>query len=687
MAYRFTELVDVPRLQGLMDGFCRITGMPIGIIDPDGTILVASEWQEICVEFHRVHPELAARCRESNLHIKSHLREGEYYQHKCLNGLWDVGIPVVIGGEIAALLLAGQFFYDDEQPDVAFFRQQAREFGLDEAKYLAALERVPVFSREEVRKVMDYCASLVGLLADAGLAQLRQLEVDRALRESEQRVRLLLNSTAEAIYGLDLAGNCVFCNPACLRLLGYEDESRLLGRKMHEILHHSRSDGTYFPAEECHISRAFLHGEGVHVQDDVFWRTDDTPLPVEYWSYPVRRDGEVIGAVVTFLDITERKRAEEALRNSEEKFARAFRTAPIIIAITTLDEGRLIEVNDTFERLFGYRRDQVVGRTTLQLNIWQNPAERLWFVRLLREEGAVRELEFNFRHRSGRIFAGRLSAEVININGQECVLTLVNDVTEQKRSRERIELLNASLAARAAELETVNRELEAFSYSLSHDLRSLLGQIDLSAQVLHHQCGACLDETGTMLVKVILETSEKMEQLVEAMLVLSRVSGKEMERQPVDLSMLANEILLSHQAAAAERPADVFVAPGLTAVGDPQLLRVVLDNLLGNAWKYTEKAARRRIEVGMECQNGEPVFFVRDNGVGFDREAAADIFKPFHRLHTSEEFAGTGIGLATVQRIILRHGGRVWAEGMPGEGATFYFTLPTDRGTAGGGGC
>lgn len=687
MAYRFTDLVDMPRLRDLMERFCQISGMPVGIVTPDGEILVASEWQEICVEFHRVHPELAERCLESNLHIKGHLREGEYFQHKCLNGLWDVGIPIVIGGEVSAMLIAGQFFYDDERPDVAFFRDQARRFGLDEAKYLAALEQVPVFSREKVRSVMEYCAGLVGLLADTGVARLRQLDVDQALRESEQRVRLLLNSTAEAIYGLDLAGNCIFCNPACLRFLGYEDESRLLGQQMHRLIHHTRVNGSHFPREECHINRAFLYGEAVHVQDDVFWRADDKPLPVEYWSHPVRRDGEVIGAVVTFLDITERKRAEEALRSSEEKFARAFRTAPIMIAITTLDEGRLVEVNDTFERSFGYRRDQAIGRTTLQLNLWQNPAERLWFVRLLREEGAVRELEFNFRHRSGRIFMGLLSAEVISINGQQCVLTLVNDVTERKRAQGRIELLNASLAARAAELETVNRELEAFSYSLSHDLRSLLGQIDLSAQVLHHQCGTCLDDTGTMLVDVILETSNKMEQLIEAMLVLSRVSGKEMEQRTVDLSMLANEILLSHQAAAPERPADIFVAPGLQAVGDSQLLRVVLDNLLGNAWKYTEKVPRRRIEVGMECQSGEQVFFVRDNGIGFDRAAAADIFKPFQRLHNSAEYPGTGIGLATVQRIILRHGGRVWAEGKAGEGATFYFTLPAVREPMNGAGC
>ncbi|BDV44502.1 hypothetical protein GURASL_34250 [Geotalea uraniireducens] len=687
MAYRFTDLVDMPRLRDLMERFCQISGMPVGIVTPDGEILVASEWQEICVEFHRVHPELAERCLESNLHIKGHLREGEYFQHKCLNGLWDVGIPIVIGGEVSAMLIAGQFFYDDERPDVAFFRDQARRFGLDEAGYLAALERVPVFSREKVRSVMEYSAGLVGLLADTGVARLRQLEVDQALRESEQRVRLLLNSTAEAIYGLDMAGNCIFCNPACLRFLGYEDESRLLGQQMHQLIHHTRVNGSHFPREECHVNRAFLYGEAVHVQDDVFWCADDKPLPVEYWSHPVRRDGEVIGAVVTFLDITERKRAEEALRSSEEKFARAFRTAPIMIAITTLDEGRLIEVNDTFERSFGYLRDQAIGRTTLQLNLWQNPAERLWFARLLREEGAVRELEFNFRHRSGRIFMGLLSAEVIGINGQQCVLTLVNDVTERKRAQGRIELLNASLAARAAELETVNRELEAFSYSLSHDLRSLLGQIDLSAQVLHHQCGTCLDDTGTMLVDVILETSNKMEQLIEAMLVLSRVSGKEMEQRTVDLSMLANEILLSHQAAAPERPADIFVAPGLQAVGDSQLLRVVLDNLLGNAWKYTEKVPRRRIEVGMECQSGEQVFFVRDNGIGFDRTAAADIFKPFQRLHNSAEYPGTGIGLATVQRIILRHGGRVWAEGKAGEGATFYFTLPAVREPMNGAGC
>ncbi|RNC66692.1 MAG: PAS domain S-box protein [Desulfuromonadales bacterium] len=679
MPYRFEDLVDINRLRKLVEQFNATADIAVGIVDPDGNILIEAGWQEICVDFHRVHPESELRCRESNAYITEHLGSEHSVEYKCKNGLWDVGMPIVIAGEHVATLFIGQFFYEGEKPDIEFFRSQARQFGFDEDRYLAALQRVPVVSRDKVRRTMDYYESFVSLIADMGLATLREREAEQALQEREAQVRMLLNSAAEAIYGLDLEGRCIFTNPACLRMLGYSDEKELLGKTTHDLFHHSRSDGTPLPIEECRVKQAFLRGEGVHVGDEVFWRADGTSFPVEYWSYPVKRDEQMVGAVVTFLDITERRRAEEALRESEEKFSKAFRTSPVMLGISILSDGRFIEINEAFERAFGYSRDEVVGRTSRELNIWQNPAERLWALSLLRDQGAVRDLEVNFRHRSGRIFPALFSSETFEVNGEPCLISMVTDISERKRSAERIEVLNTSLGRRAAELEAANRELEAFSYSLSHDLRSLIGYMSLSAQMIKERSGDRLDETDAMLVDVILDGTEKMVELIEAMLLLSQVSGKEMTRERLDISTLAREVLLRLQMSEPERRVETAIEPGLCAWGDPQLMHSAINNLLGNAWKYTGETSGACIDVGAIEQNGETVYFVRDNGVGFDMNDADALFKPFQRLRSSIGFKGTGVGLATVQRIILRHGGRIWAESEPDKGATFFFTLPIDR--------
>ncbi|HEY6837814.1 MAG TPA: ATP-binding protein [Geobacteraceae bacterium] len=255
-------------------------------------------------------------------------------------------------------------------------------------------------------------------------------------------------------------------------------------------------------------------------------------------------------------------------------------------------------------------------------------------------------------------------------------IELVRDVTEHKENEGEIYRLNAALQRRAAELTAMNRELEAFSYSLSHDLKTPLTSIYAAAQTLADDCADGLDETGRFMVTTICKSIERMEELLNAMLLLSRVSRAELRREKIDLTSLAHEVLLWLSVKHPERKVEWVIESDISAEGDPGLLTSVLENLLGNAWKYTRNQAAARIEFGTAAHNGARAFFVRDNGAGFDGDRATELFRPFRRLHSPEEFEGMGIGLATVQRIIVRHGGRVWAEGEAGNGATFYFTLP-----------
>lgn len=264
---------------------------------------------------------------------------------------------------------------------------------------------------------------------------------------------------------------------------------------------------------------------------------------------------------------------------------------------------------------------------------------------------------------------------------------LEKEVNERRRAEESLTRLNEDLEKIIAErtrevnekallLETANRELEAFSYSVSHDLKAPLRKIEQFSEMIKAHETDGLDEKLKTYLERISANAVEMSALIEDMLGFSRLANAEMKREPVDLSRIAQDIAQDLQMEATDRSVTFVIQPGLTTEGDPTLLRAVLQNLLGNAWKYCSKNQAATIEFAQTTVQSGRCYFIKDNGVGFDMAGASRLFKPFQRLHLKSEFPGSGIGLANVQRIVSRHGGRVWAEGKPGEGATFYFTLP-----------
>jgi light-regulated signal transduction histidine kinase (bacteriophytochrome) len=240
--------------------------------------------------------------------------------------------------------------------------------------------------------------------------------------------------------------------------------------------------------------------------------------------------------------------------------------------------------------------------------------------------------------------------------------------------------LEERVAQRTAELAAVNKELEAFAYSVSHDLRAPLRSVDGFSQALLEDYGDRLDPDGRDYLQRVRAASQRMGQLIDDLLSLSRLTRREMRHETVDLSALAESTAAHLRLHQPQRQVEFVIQPGVVARGDPHLLQVILDNLLGNAWKFTSRNRQARIEFGCTQVDHEPAFFVRDDGAGFRMDYADKLFGAFERLHSPDEFEGTGIGLATVQRIIHRHGGRVWAEGEVDRGAVFYFTLPAQGG-------
>ena len=239
---------------------------------------------------------------------------------------------------------------------------------------------------------------------------------------------------------------------------------------------------------------------------------------------------------------------------------------------------------------------------------------------------------------------------------------------------------DVELRERTAQLESANRELEAFSYSVSHDLRAPLRAIDGFSEALEIDCARELSESGRDSLRRVRAAAERMSKLIDELLNLSRLGRIELQRKPVDLGEFACAISGDLAKACPQRLVDLQVAPDLVADADPELVYIALQNLLDNAWKYTGKTEAARIEVGATANGAGRIFHVRDNGAGFDMAHATRMFGAFQRLHHAREFDGTGIGLAIVQRIISRHGGRIWAEGTVGQGATFYFTLEPEPG-------
>ncbi len=363
-------------------------------------------------------------------------------------------------------------------------------------------------------------------------------------------------------------------------------------------------------------------------------------------------------------------------RQTEEKFRVVVEGAPMGMVMVNR-EGTILLVNVQIEKLFGYGREELLGQPIEVLVPerfrGQHPGHRQGFLAApsLRAMGAGRGL-YGLR-KDGSELPVEIGLNPIETAEGTAVMASIIDITERKRAEEEIKL-------RSEQLEAANKELEAFSYSVSHDLRAPLRHIDGFSDLLQKQAASLLDEKGHRYLKNISESAKQMGALIDDLLAFSRVGRAELRLTTVDLNPMVKGVLddLAHDIQERHIAWEIGTLPVVR--GDPAMLRQVLVNLIANAVKYTAMREEARIEIGSRNgvyeQRDETVFYVRDNGVGFDMQYAHKLFNVFQRLHSMSEFEGTGIGLANVRRIIQRHGGRTWAEGEPDKGATFYFALP-----------
>jgi PAS domain S-box-containing protein len=654
--------------------------------------------------------------------------------------------------------------------------------------------RQTIVSAETIEIGGEPC--IISLIHD--ITDRKRAEAER--RRSEERFSLIFRSSPEAVtLSSEADGRYLDVNDAFTTLFGWSREEAI-GKTTLEL-------GLWAdPRDRTRWVEALKSGGTARDFEAAFRMRNGDLRSVLVSAGLIELSGE--RWILSFCyDITERKRTEEALRRSEDKFSSVFQSSPIAISLARFADGTFFDINPSFVRVFGWSREELIGHTSTDIGIWPSVAERQRWVAALTAEGKTRDFVVSWHNKAGEARTCQISAEAIQLGGEPYILAMTSDITDRVRAEEalktsqarlteaqrighigswelnlasmrlhwsdelfkiyecdpatfsgtwdallqmvhpddmaairkgfresaevmgtyeidhriiapsgrikhlhvswevffddtgkparalgtaqditeqtlaraEIQRLNAELERRVqertAELTAANRELESFAYSISHDLRAPLRGIDGFSKLLTDEYRERLDEQGIDYLDRVRRAAQRMGTLIDDILELSRVTRQEMRRVRVDLSQIAAEVIEERSRTEPDHRVAVTLAPDCRAHGDPQLLRVLMQNLLENAWKYSAKEAAPAIAFGCETNDGETVYFVRDNGVGFDMKYADRLFTPFQRLHRPEEFEGTGIGLATVARIVRRHGGRVWAEAAPGKGAVFRFTL------------
>ncbi len=514
-------------------------------------------------------------------------------------------------------------------------------------------------------------------------AAARWAAAEAAARASENQLFQFLGAMPIGVFIATPGGRPYYANSEAERVLGQGVVPAADGSNLAET-YQAFVTGTdeLYPADQVPVVRALL-GQPSHVSDMEVRHPDGAVLPIEVWGRPVTGAGGGIGyGLAVFTDISERRASEKTLADQ----AALLELAHDAIFVRDID-GRITFWNAGAEHMYGFTRSEAVGRTSHEILDTKFPEPLADIEATVARDG---RWEGELRHRcaDGRWIVvesrwvahsgpGAPILRVMEVNRDVTARKAAED--EVRQGADEIRELNADLERqvrqRTVHLQRANKNLAAFSYSIAHDLRTPLRAMSGYAEVLAEEYGGPLGDTGLGYTRRIQAASEHMATLIDNLLHLSRVSQAEMNLQDVNLSAEVTALCDQLRARDPGRDVQVTVEAGIWVTADRNLMGIVLENLLQNAWKFTARRDGATIEFGTTTVNGNLCCYVRDNGVGFDFAYADKLFQPFQRLHEADGFAGTGVGLATVQRIIERHGGRTWAEGSVGRGATFYFTL------------
>jgi two-component system sensor histidine kinase/response regulator len=499
------------------------------------------------------------------------------------------------------------------------------------------------------------------------------------LRESEERSRLLLESTAEGIYGNDAEGIIRFVNPAACHMLGY-DSAELLGRPAHSTFHHHFPDGRVYPQEKCPMWMAVTEGKSAHVEDEFLWRRDGSGLPVEYRATPMFKDGVVVGCVVSFTDITERKASEQRLRETEQYFRGVLERAPDGLLVVETD-GTISMANAQCEKLFGYTREEFVGNKVEMLVPdeirGQHPDMRATFHRAPTTRAMGAKAELHGRRKDGSLFPVDIGLSPLPArNGANTqVAVSIRDVTERKQAE-------VELKAAKQKAEEATRMKSMFLANMSHEIRTPMNAI---IGLSHLALKTTLNAKQRDYISKVHNAGTSLLALINDILDFSKIEAGKLDVETTEFRL--DDVVSSVTTVTGQKAADkrleflAHVAPGIPQflIGDPHRLGQILTNLVNNSVKFTERgeivvSAALLQQTGEKCQLK---FSVKDTGIGMTKEQAAKLFQPFTQadMSTTRKYGGTGLGLTVSRRLVELMGGQIWLNSEPGVGTTFTFTV------------
>ncbi|HYC57590.1 MAG TPA: PAS domain S-box protein [Candidatus Binatia bacterium] len=503
---------------------------------------------------------------------------------------------------------------------------------------------------------------------------------EKSAREAEAKRTGMLDAAMDGVVAMDEAGTVIEFNLSAERMFGLRRD-QAVGKPMVELLIPQRLRSLHRRAFQRHLSAGQSGVVGRRVELPAL-RADGTEFPVELAV--VRSHFEKRPIFTAYVrDLSTYKRTEAALRQSEAQLKGVFDATNVLLTLVEIegDDFLMAMPNKPMANLFGSTPEDMAGRTGRQIGMPEDHV-RFWMAQLRRcaTSGPRRIPEYRLQlGERSYWFEVTLSPVWDAEGGPPQIAVAAVDITDRKSAEQEARQLNYDLEAtvreRTAQLEAANKELEAIAHSVSHDLRTPLRTIEGFSQLLISEHAETMNSEARSHLERVRRASQRMAELLDDLLHLTRVLREEMHWEPVDLTSAARAVVADLRQREPARRVDVRIAEGMTAQGDARMLVLVLQNLLSNAWKYTGSLGVAHVEVGVTERAGEHTYFVRDDGCGFDMRYVDKLFRAFTCLHHPDEYEGTGIGLATVARIVRRHGGSVWAHGEVDHGATFYFTL------------
>jgi PAS domain S-box-containing protein len=511
--------------------------------------------------------------------------------------------------------------------------------------------------------VMKLNARLAKVNSDLNASMAELNEKDLKLGESERKASSLIQYAPAAIFEMDIhERKFTIVNEALCQLCGYSRDELYT---MDPLSLLDEMDGQAF------FERVMTQMAGARPKEDFECKVRKKDGSAIYVALNFTSVDAAAGtALVIAHDINAARLHEDQLRESEQRFRTLSDTSPIGVSVASHD-GIILYTNHTYDNLLGYEHEELIG--TRAVNLYWNPEERAAWVSKVQSDGSIRNAELQLKSKDNKPVWVLINAAPISYGGAPALMGTALDISDRRKADD-------ELKRNTAALEISNQELESFAYSLTHDLRAPLRALDGFSQAILDDYGDKLDATGNEFLARIRLAAQNMAQITEDMLKLSKVIRSDLHWEQVNLSDMVAEICEGLHNSEPERKMAIKIAPDVIVQGDPSLLHVALYNLVENAWKFSAKSAQAAIEFATSRDGGSDIYMLKDNGIGFDMKYADKLFQPFQRLHAYADYPGHGIGLATVQRVINRHGGKIWLNSEKGQGTTIYFTLGNSQG-------